>query len=60
MNEDDCWWWDDIEDDVILFQKIFHLMILHVMSTVYLNDDKNFDASDDTSQLNSFIATVNS
>ncbi len=34
-------------------------MILHVMSIAYLNDNKNFDTSDNTSQLNSFIATVN-
>jgi len=35
-------------------------MILHVTSTVYLNDNKNFDASDDMFRLNSSIATVNS
>jgi hypothetical protein len=60
MSKDDCWWWNDIEDDVILFQRIFHLMILYMTSTVYLNDNKNFDTSDDTSWLNSFIVTVNS
>ncbi len=60
MSEDDYWWWDDIEDDVVLFQRILHLMILHMTLIVCLSDDKNFDASDDTSQLNSFITTVNS
>ena len=59
-NEYNCWWWDDIENDVVLFWRISHLMILHVMSIACLSDDKNFDASDDTSRLNSSIATVNS
>ena len=59
-NEDDCWWWNDIEDDVVLFQRVFHLMILYMTLTACLSDNKNFDTFDDTSWLNLFIATVNS
>ncbi len=60
MSEDDCWWWNNIEDDVILFWRVSHLMILYVTLIAYLSDDKDFDASDNTSWLNSFITTVNS
>ncbi len=60
MSEDDCWWWNDIKDDVVLFQRILHLMILCVILTAYLNNNKNFDAFDNISWLNLFIATVNS